>query len=138
MKAEGKTVILPRPRPVAMVEALRFSRSIREVTVNRTADVWFACFCIEDGEEPPPLKQGPAIGVDVGVGVMATCSGGTVVENPKGLAGTLRRLRRVDKAFARSRKVHGRNNHSRRRKRLHGRRSRLHARVVNVRNDHHN
>ena len=137
VKVACKVVTLPRIGRVTMVEELRFSGSIREVTVNRTADVWFACFCVEDGKEPPPVKEGPTIGVDVGVGMMATCSDGTVVENPRALAGMLKRLRRVDKAIVRSRKAHGRNNHSGRRERLYARRRRLHARVVNVRNDNH-
>ena len=137
VRAGGKTVILPKIGRVAMVEYLRFRGSIREVTINRTAGTWFACFCIEDGQEAPLVKEGPAIGVDVGVGTMATCSDGTVVENPKVLSGALRRLRRIDKAIARSRNVHGRSNHSNRRERLYARRRRLHARVVSVRNDHH-
>ena len=119
------------------MEHLPFAASIREVTVNRTAGVWFACFCVEDGQEPPPVKEGPTIGVDVGVGVMATCSDGTVVLNPGALAASLKRLRRLDKVIARSRKVHGRNNHSQHRERLYARRRKLHARIVNVRNDHH-
>ena len=119
------------------MEELRFAGSIREVTVNRTAGTWFACFCIEDGQELPAVKDGPTIGVDVGVGTMAVCSDGTTVANPKALAAGLKRLRRLDKVIARSRNVHGRSNHSSRRERLYTRRRRLHARVVNVRNDHH-
>ena len=137
VKVDNKTVILPKIGRVTMVEELRFPGSIREVTVNRTAGTWFACFCVEDGKEPPPIKEGPTIGVDVGVGVVATRSDGAVVKNPRPLAGTLRRLRKVDKAIARSRNVHGRNNPSRRRERLYARRRRLHARAVNVRNDQH-
>ena len=79
---EGKAVVLPRIGRVAMVEQLRFRGSIREVTVNRTAGVWFACFCVEDGQEPPPIRGGPTVGVDVGVGSMAVCSDGTTVDNP--------------------------------------------------------
>ena len=130
-------MILPKIGKVAMVEELRFAGSIREVTVNRTAGTWFACFCIEDGQAVPPLKNGPTIGVDVGVGAMAVCSDGTHVENPRALTRGLNRLRRVDKAIARSRKVHGRSSHSNRRERLHARRRRIHAQVVNVRSDHH-
>ena len=52
------------------------------------------------------MKPGPTIGVDVGVGAMAVCSDGTTVENPKALATGLKRLRRLDKAIARSRNVH--------------------------------
>ena len=134
---EGKAVVLPRIGRVAMVEQLRFRGSIREVTVNRTAGVWFACFCVEDGQEPPPIRGGPTVGVDVGVGSMAVCSDGTTVDNPMALAKGLKRLRQLDKAIARSRKVHGKSVHSNRRERLYAKRRRVHARVVNVRNDNH-
>ena len=137
VRVDGKAVILPKIGRVAMVEELRFRGSIREVTINRTAGTWFACFCVEDGQTPPSVKDGPTIGVDVGVGTMAVCSDGTKVENPKALASGLKRLRRLDKAIARSRNVHGRSSHSNRRERLYARRRRLHARVVNVRNDNH-
>ena len=58
------------------------------------------------------------------------------VENPKPLAVASKRLRQVDKALARSRNIHGKTNHSNRRERLYAKRRRLHARVVNIRNDH--
>ena len=85
---DGKVVVLPKIAPVAMVEQLRFEDSIREVTINRTTGTWFACFTVEDG---------PTVGVDVGVGTMATCSDRTVVDNPKALSSALSQLRRVDK-----------------------------------------
>ena len=137
VKVDGRVVMLPRIGRVAMAESLRFAGSIREVTVNRTAGRWFACFCIEDGKEPPPVKDGPTIGVDVGVGTMAVCSDGTAVKNPKALVPALKQLRRLDKAIARSRNVHGKSNHSNRRERQYARRRRIYARVVNVRNDNH-
>ena len=83
----------------------------------------------------PPVKPGPTIGV--GVGTMAVCSDGKTLENPKALATGLKRLRQMDKAIARSRNVPGRSSHSNRREQLYARRRRLHARVVNVRNDNH-
>ena len=102
VRVDSKVVILPKIGRVAMVERLRFHGSIREVTINRTAGTWFACFCIEDGQETPPVKSGPTIGVDVGVGMMAVCSDGTTVGNPKALASGIKRLRQLDKAIARS------------------------------------
>ena len=62
------------------------------------------------GQQVPPVKSGPTIGVDVGVGTVAVCLDGTTVENPKALATGLKWLRRLDKAIARSRNVHGRAN----------------------------
>ena len=137
VRVDSKAVTLPKIGTVAMVERLRFHGSIREVTINRTAGTWFACFCIEDGQETPPVKSGPTIGVDVGVGMMAVCSDGTTVGNPKALASGIKRLRQLDKAIARSRNVHGKSTHSNRRERLYARRRNLHARTVNVRNDNH-
>ena len=137
VRTHGRTVLLPKVGRVAMVEDLRFTGSIREVTINRTAGVWLACFCIEDGQAPPEVTEDPTIGVDVGVGTMAVCSDGTVVANPRALARGLRGLRQVDRAITRSRNVHGKANPSNRRERLHARRRLLHARVVNVRSDRH-
>ena len=137
MRVDGKEVLLPKIGWVAMVEELRFHGSIREVTINRTAGTWFASFCVEDGQDPPVEKAGPTVGVDVGVGTMATGSDGTMVENPKALARALQRLRRLDKALARSRNVHGKSNYSNRREGLYAKRRRVHARVVNVRSDNH-
>ena len=116
---------------------MRFTGSIREATVNRTAGAWFAAFCVEDGEPPPPVKAGPVTGVDVGVGAMATLSDGTVIENPKALAVALERLRRLNQAAARSRNTHSHANRSNWRDRLYDRIRAAHARNINVRNDHH-
>ncbi len=137
VKVNGTEVLLPRIGRVAMVECLRFAGNIREVTVSRTAGTWFASFCVEDGQKPLAEKESPTIGDDVGAGTMAACSDGTVVENPKALTRALNQLRCIDKAIARSRKVHGKSLRSKRRERLYARRRRLHARVVNVRNDNH-
>ena len=141
MRVDGKSVILPKLGQVAMVEELRFGDSIREVTINRTAGTWFASFCLEDGQPVPPVKDGPTIGVDVdvdvGVGTLAVCSNGPKVENPKALKGAARRLRQVDKAVARSKNAHGKSSHSNRRERLYAKRRKVHARIVQVRNDNH-
>ncbi len=93
--------------------------------------------CIEDGQPAPPVKDGPTIGVDVGVGTLAVCSNGAQVENPKALKAAVRRFRQVDKAITRSWKVHGRSSHSNRRERLYAKRRKVHARTVQVRNDNH-
>ena len=137
VRVDGKAVLLPKMGRVAMSERLRFAGSIREVSINRTAGTWFASFCIEDGEPVPPVKDGPTVGVDVGVGVLAVCSDGMRVANPRALKAALHRLRQVDRAIARSRNTHGRAKSSNRRERLYERRRSIHARTVNVRNDKH-
>ena len=137
VRVDDKAVVLPKIGRVDMMERLRFSGSIREATINRTAGTWFACFAMETGEAFPPVKDGETVGVDVGVETLAVCSNGLKVGNPRALKAGLRRLRRVDKAIARSKNVHGKTNHSNRRERLYSKRRNLHARTVNLRNDCH-
>ena len=137
VRVDGKEVVLPKIGRVAMVEALRFRGSIREVTVNRTAGRWFACFAVETGEAFPPVKEGPSVGIDVGLQILAVCSDGTVIENPRVLREALARLTRLDKAIARSKNIHGNNQASNRRERLYAKHRKLHARVANLRNDWH-
>ena len=68
---------------------------------------------------------------------MAVCSDGMKVANSNALGSALTELQRIDEAIARSRNVYGKSNHSNRREQLYAKKRRVHARVVNVRNDNH-
>jgi putative transposase len=59
VRVDGKAVILPRTGRVGMVERLRFVGSIREVTINRTAGVWFASSAWRTGRKLLPSKMVP-------------------------------------------------------------------------------
>ena len=102
VRVDGKGATLPKIGTVALVEHLRFTGRICEVTVNRTAGQWFASFSIDTGEPPPPLKDGPTTGGDGGIAKLAGCSEGTVVETPSALGPALKQLRKLDKAIVRS------------------------------------
>ena len=86
---------------------------------------------IEAGEKPAVREapRGGAVGVDLGVKTLATLSDGTVIENPRALAASERRLKKAQKAL--SRKVKG----SRRRAKARAKVARIHARVANQRLD---
>ena len=75
---------MPKIGRVAMVEALRFPGSIREATVNRTAGRWFACFAVETSEAYPPVKEGPIVGIDVGILTLAVSSTAPWSKTPAG------------------------------------------------------
>ena len=129
---DGKSVFLPRIGRVEMMECLRFGGSIREVTINRTAGTWFASFCLEDGQPVPPVKDGPTVGVDAG-GVLqrpegrksqgAERSAQTVAPGGQGHCQVQDRARKSSR--------------SNRRERLYAKRRKVHARIVQVRNDNH-
>lgn len=112
-----------------VAERVGDSRVLR-MTVSRRAGRWYAALTVERDDEPvtkPP--RGGAVGIDLGVKTLATLSDGTIIENPRCLAASERRLKKAQKAL--SRKVKG----SRRRAKARAKVARLHARVVNQRGD---
>ena len=103
---------------------------VLRMTVSQRAGRWFAALTVERDDNPmtkPP--KGGAVGVDLGIKTLATLSDGTVIENPRCLAASERRLKMAQKAL--SRKVKG----SRRRTKARAKVARIHARVANQRLD---
>lgn len=137
VRTDGRRIRLPKIGFVRMREAARFPGLIRECTIKHDGRRWFAC-CVFAFDQPAEKTDGAVVGVDVGLRRLATVHDGetvTVFDNPRPLKAALKRLRRCDKAIARSRKVHGRNRHSNRRRRKYERRARLHARIRDIRRD---
>lgn len=103
---------------------------VLRMTVSRRAGRWYASLTVE--REEPAVRRAPkggAVGVDLGIKTLATLSDGTVIENPRCLAASERRLKKAQKAL--SRKVKG----SRRRAKARAKVARLHAHVANQRLD---
>ena len=79
---------------------------VLRMTVSRRAGRWYASLTVERDDKPvtkPP--KGGAVGIDLGIKTLATLSDGTVIENPRCLAASERRLKKAQKAL--SRKVKG-------------------------------
>lgn len=103
---------------------------VLRMTVSRRAGRWYAALTVE--REDKPVTQAPnggAVGVDLGIKTLATLSDGTVIENPRCLAASERRLKRAQKAL--SRKTRGSNRRAKARAKV----ARLHAHVANQRID---
>ena len=103
---------------------------VLRMTVSQRAGRWYAALTVE--REEPAVRRAPkggAVGVDLGIKTLATLSDGTVIENPRCLAASERRLKKAQKAL--SRKVKG----SRRRAKARAKVARLHAHVANCRRD---
>ena len=135
-KVERRKVYLPKVGWVKMRESLRYEGKIRKITVSRTAKGWQVAISVEIPDDAPPA-DGAAVGVDVGIRNLAFVSDGRFYPNPLPLKNALPELRRVDKAIARSRNIHGRNKFSRRRSRLYHKRRLLHERIANIRQTNH-
>ena len=103
---------------------------VLRMTVSRRAGRWYASLTVERDDKPVTrAPKGGAVGIDLGIKTLATLSDGTVIENPRCLAASERRLKKAQKAL--SRKVKG----SRRRAKARAKVARIHARVANQRLD---
>jgi putative transposase len=128
-RADGKRIKLPVVGWVRMREDVRFSGKAKRVTISREADRWFASIMVETDDIRPTMQPLAAVGVDLGITVLATLSQGTPIHGPKAHKAILQRLRRSSRAL--SRKKRGSRNAARARRRL----ARLHARIANIRRD---
>jgi putative transposase len=102
---------IPRLGWVKCAENLRFEGKVNNVTIKRTANMWFAVVNmeIESPTEAPIVSENQAtVGVDVGIKSMLVLSDGTVFENPKALKSNLKSLKRLQRGL--SRKVKGSSN----------------------------
>ena len=138
-------VKVPKIGWVRMREALRFAGPIHCATISRTADRWYISITVDVTETEPPLlpNNGPAVGIDVGLKVLAVLGAEDRQVPPYALANlrplqqSLRKLRRLNKAIARSRNIHGKQCRSKRRDRLYRQRARLYARITFRRQEMH-
>jgi putative transposase len=102
---------------------------ILSATVSEQAGRWFVSVQVEEEQPDPTLAMGNTVGVDLGIKALATCSDGTVMENPKALRSNLKKLRRLSRRH--SRKQKGSKNRAKATRKL----ARLHAHIANIRSD---
>ena len=133
IQGDPKALKLPKVGRVHCMENVTArvgDAKVLRMTVSQRAGRWYASLTVE--REEPAVRRAPkggAVGVDLGVKTLATLSDGTIIENPRCLAASERRLKKAQKAL--SRKVKG----SRRRAKARAKVARLHAHVANQRID---
>ena len=134
--AKGNLIKLPRIGKVRLKERdylptkERTDVRVLGASVSAKAGRWFVSLQVEQELPDPQVDTTlPVLGVDLGVKVLATCSDGTVFENPKALKSGTKRLRMLQKSV--SRKVVGSSNRRKSKERL----ARQHYRVSCVRKD---
>jgi putative transposase len=128
---DGSRIRIPNLGWVRMRETLRFVGKIMSATVSRVADRWFVSITIDipNNVHLPQAKNQGAVGVDLGVSVLATLSTGERIIGPKALKAKLNRLRRLSRSI--SRKIKGSANRQKVKIKL----ARLHAEISNLRKD---
>jgi len=78
----GKLIKLPGFKQLRLKEPIDFICSSQTFTVSRTANRWFVAFVLDAEKIPPIIHPIEAIGVDLGVKTLATCSDGTFYDMP--------------------------------------------------------
>ena len=128
-RADGRRLRLPVVGWVRMREAVRFSGTLKRVSVSREAQRWYASILVDTDDVQPVEAPRDAVGVDLGVTTLATLSDGATIPGPKAHQRLLQRLRRHHRALSRKRKG------SANRRKAKARLARVHARVANIRRD---
>lgn len=109
-------------------------------TVTEKAGRWFLSVGVEmEVCDKAALPDAPCVGVDFGIKALATCSDGREVLSPKPLAKSLRKLRRVNRAFSRKIEAAKRENRPLRECKNFEKNKRqlakIHARIANIRSN---
>lgn len=102
---------------------------ILSATVSEEAGRWFVSVQVEEEAPDPPAATGVPIGIDLGIKVLAQCSDGRSIANPKALQADLKKLKRLHRRLSRKKK--GSKNRAKARQKL----ARQYARLTHVRRD---
>ncbi|MBI0583267.1 MAG: transposase [Methanomassiliicoccus sp.] len=104
--------------------------TMKALTIKRNrAGQWFAVFCCEIENQEPKLHPGPTVGLDQGLNHIVVEADGTVIEPPKFLRKSEKRLAKEQRKL--SRKEKGSNNRRRQRHKV----ARVHLKIANQRGD---
>lgn len=107
VRIDGDILRLPKKLTLRMAERFRYENTVRKinnVTVSRKAGWWFVSISCDIDDKARENQASGIVGIDMGVKSLATCSDGTVIDNPKAYRMRLRRLRRLQRSLARKQK----------------------------------
>src|SRR5205085_9919881 len=102
---------------------------VLEGTVSEQAGRWVVSIQVEEEQDTPEIAATAALGVDLGIKTLATCSDGTIVENPRALKHAQKKLRRLERQKSRRKKDS--KNRAKTRQAI----AKAHARIANIRKD---
>lgn len=118
---------------IKIVFSRTFDGQIKNVTISKTpTDKYFASITVDTNAALPiksPICENKAVGIDIGIKTFAVFSDGAIVENPRNLKRSLKRLKQLQRALSRKKK--GGSNRNRARKKL----AIIHEKVANQRLD---
>ncbi len=129
IRFEGRNIQLPRIGKIRIKEKRKryYKGRILSVTVRRRANRWFVSVTVEEDKVDAKPIVSYAVGVDLGIKMLATLSDGTTFVNPRALGSQIKKLRKLSKSLSRKKK--GSKNREKAKLRL----ARMHLTIFNVR-----
>jgi putative transposase len=130
IKVEDKRIKLPRLGWLRLKEHdyVPKNAKILSATCSEHAGKWFVSVSVQEEIDPNTDRYG-VLGIDLGIRTLATCSDGTVFENPKALKSRQKQLKKLQKRFSRRKKG------SKRREKTRKRIAKLHYQIGCIRKD---
>lgn len=104
----GNKLKFPKLPPIPIVMSRPLEGKPKSCTIKRDGDQWFACIICEVDIGTPEPRTSPQIGIDRGTRNLIADSEGRIINNPKFLDKSLKKLARAQKSA--SRKVKGSKN----------------------------
>lgn len=103
---DGSRIRIPNLGWVRMRETLRYTGKIMSATISRVATRWFVSITVDtqDKSYRPKAENQGAVGVDLGVSVLATLSTGETIVGPKAHKASLKRIKRLSQSLSRKKK----------------------------------
>jgi putative transposase len=131
IKVFSDAVQLPRLGRLRLYEQdfIPTDAKILSATVSEQAGRWYVSIQVEEEHEKPLPTATTALGVDLGIKILATCSDGMIFENPRALQHAQKKLKRLERTKSRRKK--GSKNRAKARKAI----AKTHARIAHIRRD---
>lgn len=131
VRVSDSSICLPRIGKVRLKETGYIPAGVTptSTTVSEYAGRWFVSVQVEIDNFPLDQTGKPAVGIDLGIKSLATCSDGKKFENPKALKRYTKKLRRCQRKVSRRKK--GSANRKKAVKQL----QKIHYRIGNIRKD---
>lgn len=106
LSKDGNHIQLPRIGKIRLKETGYIPKGfhILSATVSEQAGRWFVSCLIDKEIIQPPALTNQVLGIDLGIKTLATCSDGSVFENPKALKQKEEKLKRVQRELSRRQK----------------------------------
>ena len=104
---------------------------VKTVSVKRSCCKWYVIFTCDLGDAPEATRDGPAVGIDLGLRSFLVSSDGESVKPPHHYRKAQQKLRRAQRSLSRKKKGSGRRRKAREKV------ARLHEKTANQRRDFH-